>query len=500
MAIDASVLQTIGGSVPDFAGSQANAYKLKDMQDAENFQTTLAGGDMSSHEGRLKAFSDAAASDPAAAMQMMREEEAAQASRTQTFAALDKLKSDDLADYEHQNDVIGGALAPLVQQADDLVAKGMSPEQANQLLQPAYAGMVQQLMAARTPRGQPILGQSQIDWVRQHPNATVDDLRSIVNMSENGRKTIDEWRKHRMEQTRLENEQHRLHNDDRRVDAMVRSADNRAVAGSGRPTLGAAGRPPANYYWNDPNDPSKGVKRIPGTEPGPKIGSAIAALPLNRILGSAELATADIENMARVPVGEAGSGMIGFGRTPDGTILGGSAQNFRNHIISEDVDNFETMLTGLSRNLAAIEGQGAATGVAKLADKIEGQVSIRRGDTYYTRAMRMAQIRQVVDHGLIAAKLNKAASPEQIARMNDLQASLATAIPYTVKDLQLLRRVHSNNPETTLGQLLEQTRSPSPAGASPSPPPGGARPAAGGGTGSGLSPQREAELRRKYGL
>lgn len=108
---------------------------------------------------------------------------------------IDKL---DLELEDARNEAIVNAGAPLALQAESLIDQGMSPDQVNQQITPVYQQYMKQLLEAKLPNGQPLLGDSERAWVAQNQNYDHAAFTSmLVGRSTDGRKWIADQREAR---------------------------------------------------------------------------------------------------------------------------------------------------------------------------------------------------------------------------------------------------------------------------------------------------------------
>jgi hypothetical protein len=101
---------------------------------------------------------------------------------------------------------------------------------------------------------------------------------------------------------------------------------------------------------------------------------------------------------------------------------------------SSEAKAMETLFTGITRNLAAIEASGTATGLTGLATQLE-KLQPRAGDKAVDVALKMADIRRIateninplIDSGLIPA--------QQASTAKGLVGRIEKAIPFTTEEV-----------------------------------------------------------------
>lgn len=164
--LDSSALQNIASAMPDFVGSTANAYKLKDMADTSQMNTLKlaeAKRDITvreqtnealrnlplnaTQEQRMQALEKIRQGPGgyAASMDVMRsfgEQDKAAADKAELEARtkehLSKASQQTFESYVAKNDAFDGSFLPVWQKFNDLVATGMPIAQAKAAVQPDY--------------------------------------------------------------------------------------------------------------------------------------------------------------------------------------------------------------------------------------------------------------------------------------------------------------------------------------------------------------------------
>jgi hypothetical protein len=94
----------------------------------------------------------------------------------------------------------------------------------------------------------------------------------------------------------------------------------------------------------------------------------------------------------------------------------------------------ETLFTGITRNLAAIEASGAATGLAGLSTQLEKLRPVK-GDNAYDVALKMADIRRIATEN-IQPLIDSGLMPKQQAEISRLLVErIEKAIPFTTNEV-----------------------------------------------------------------
>jgi hypothetical protein len=116
----------------------------------------------------------------------------------------------------------------------------------------------------------------------------------------------------------------------------------------------------------------------------------------------------------------------------------------------------ETLFTGITRNLAAIEASGAATGLTTLSGQLEKLRPVK-GDRAVDVALKMADIRRIATEN-ITPLIDSGLMPAQQAGVaRGLLQRIDQAIPYTTNDV-----VSALNPKgkTTIGESSQNIAKP----------------------------------------
>lgn len=122
---------------------------------------------------------------------------------------------------------------------------------------------------------------------------------------------------------------------------------------------------------------------------------------------------------------------------------------------SNESKSVETLFTGITRNLAAIEASGAATGLVGLATQMEKLIP-RAGDTAFDVALKLADIRRIAVENirpLVASGLMK---PEQVAEANRLITKIEQVVPYTTNEVMDARYAGKTNYGQSMQNVVEK--------------------------------------------
>jgi hypothetical protein len=240
-------------------------------------------------------------------------------------------------------------------------------------------------------------------------------------------------------QSRQESERER---EDRERDTRLMAALNRG------------GKAPAGFEW-DPMKPDelRPIKGGPKDPDSKKPWTGREKVYTERILGSANQAATAIQNITELPVG-ASTGMLGIGGHAGSSLFGASFGALKNSMSSQETQDYNVMLAGVKRNLAAIETMGLAPAGA-LTESM-GSLEMRPGDTHMTKLRKLAEMRQIVEKGMDVPLADPAIPPEIKALANKVVDTVTKAVPYTQQDVTKLQRAGEKNPRMTLEELIKK--------------------------------------------
>lgn len=173
-------------------------------------------------------------------------------------------------------------------------------------------------------------------------------------------------------------------------------------------------------------------------------GGGRVAGQVMRLMGSAKQATAELKNLAELPL-EASTGWFG-GHHQTTSLFGATKEVLANKVTSQDVQDTNVTMIGMGRALAGLESGGMQPNQS-LQDQFSG-LALKEGDTNMTKMRKLATMRQDADNALEAALTSPILGKEQKAYAQKLRVELQTAIPWTPSDVTRLER--SDNPRATL--------------------------------------------------
>lgn len=170
----------------------------------------------------------------------------------------------------------------------------------------------------------------------------------------------------------------------------------------------------------------------------------------NRVTQAGNAATAAAKNIMELPITTT-RGIFG-GRQQGPGLLDAFKEDLANTVTGQDAQSYNTMMAGVSRNLAAIEASGLAPN-GSLTHSMDSLV-IKEGDTDLTKLRKLAEARQIVETGLEPNLANPRIPDEQKALVRRIIGQMQEAIPFTQHDITQLEM--SKNPRTTINDVMKQ--------------------------------------------
>lgn len=488
MAFDPSIISAIPDMAPNPVKAEKEALTIKDMMDRTQLgslqlgeeqarvkesgqvQDILKKSDYSTPQGLAKTAAAVNRVSPRSAMDLMKTGQAYQSGQIQQ-------QLDQLTLAEKRQDLIVNAIDPIVAQARAMKNSGASDLAVKAYISQQMPTALQNLRGMKLDDGKPALPDDVLKMATSVPY-DLATLEGWESKSKAGAAAI----KQRKEQFTADTQAKRAETDERRLDETERH--NRAT--ESRPAGGA--KAPAGFEW-DPDKPDT-LRPIKGGPKDPE-GSAMSgrqAVMFTRVVSSANEAAAAIKNITELPIG-ASSGVFGVGGGPGHGLFSSAKSALTNEVASQDIQDYNSMLAGVKRNLATIESAGLAPSGA-LTENF-ASLELRAGDTSMTKLRKLAEMRQIVEKGLEVNLDDPHVPPPQKDLIRKIIKQVTDSVPYTQSDITMLQRAQRKNPELTLEQLIgkQGLRPESPAGADgkqpaspgsePKPPAEGATPKAG---------------------
>jgi hypothetical protein len=158
-----------------------------------------------------------------------------------------------------------------------------------------------------------------------------------------------------------------------------------------------------------------------------------------------------LESIVALPEG-ATTGWLPNLQTKDGMVNAIRNQLGRK-ISSVDAELMNTYLSGIGRNLAAIESSGLATGLATLSQQLQSGVYINAGvDDPYKVAGKLADIKRIAIENILPSIEAGTLTPGQVKSAETLINRINTVIPYNTIDVAQAYKAAKAPSKQTLGQ------------------------------------------------
>lgn len=170
----------------------------------------------------------------------------------------------------------------------------------------------------------------------------------------------------------------------------------------------------------------------------------------NRVAAAGNEAAAAARNIMELPT-TASTGWFG-GRQQGPGLMDALKEHLTNGMTSQDVQDYNTMVAGVARNLSAIEAAGLSPN-GSLQHSMNS-VILNQGDTELTKMRKMAEMRQIVEMGLEPNLANPRIPPEQKQLVQKIIGQMQQAIPFTQHDVTMLEQ--SKNPRVTMSDIVKQ--------------------------------------------
>jgi hypothetical protein len=288
-----------------------------------------------------------------------------------------------------------------------------------------------------------------LDQFMQSPqNMTYQGLVSAENQTKQGR----EMAKSRLDDIRAAQSQSRLETYQQNEQSLERerlSLERHRLDSES----GERNKPESGYDWKDPNDHSQGEVPIKGgSKDSEKPMTGREAQMFGRIVTSANLGVQAVKNVVELPTG-ASTGIFGVGASPGKSLLDSGKGVLTNKLSSQDTQDYNVMISGLSRNLSTMETQGIAP-QGSFTESFNS-VQLREGDTQMTKLRKLAEARQIIEKGLEPALDNPRLPESQKSEVRKLIADVQQAVPFEQHDLTVLRRIQSTHPGMTLQDVIK---------------------------------------------
>lgn len=172
-----------------------------------------------------------------------------------------------------------------------------------------------------------------------------------------------------------------------------------------------------------------------------------------RVLSSANSALEALKNISELPVG-ASTGVFGVGASPGTSLFSSAKGALTNTLSSQEVQDYNTMLAGVGRNLSTIEAAGLAPN-GSLTHSMDS-IQLREGDSQMTKMRKLAEMRQIIIKGIETNLANPKLPDEQKKKIQEIIDNTKTAIPFTQHDITMLQQKQNGNSNYTFQDLMRE--------------------------------------------
>lgn len=173
----------------------------------------------------------------------------------------------------------------------------------------------------------------------------------------------------------------------------------------------------------------------------------------SRIVSAADLGSAALQNIVELPIGS-NTGIFGVGASPGHSVLQSTTDTLRNKLSSQEVQNYNTAITGLTRNLAMIESAGLMP-QGSLTESMSSIIG-REGDTESNTLHKLAEARQIIEKGVQATLNNPRLPPAVADELRGSLANLTNSIPFTQHDVTAMDRAQKGGAKTSIQDVINQ--------------------------------------------
>lgn len=173
-----------------------------------------------------------------------------------------------------------------------------------------------------------------------------------------------------------------------------------------------------------------------------------------RIIASGNEIAAALHNITALPVGS-NTGFLGYGKSEGSGLLSSGIAGLKNELNPDEIKTYNTMWTGVSRNLGTLETSGLAT-TGNLVASID-KLQFVPGDNGYNALRKLAEVRQVVDAALEPKLQDPAVPPQQKQFIQGVLDKVKEAVPYTHADLTAFNNAQKKTPDLTFADFAKNT-------------------------------------------
>jgi hypothetical protein len=172
--------------------------------------------------------------------------------------------------------------------------------------------------------------------------------------------------------------------------------------------------------------------------PGPASGNRVQP-QIQRLLGAGSQMEAHLTNLGEMPIGGSIGPFMGIeNKSPDELREGLLRTATRKLFSTDEIKAMQNEFVGVSRQIAALDSQGAAQGLVGLAKQAE-EYAPRSDDSPVIVMRKYASLRQVVEQAMKGVVISGTANADQKAGAQEIVSKVQAAIPYTVHDINQIQ-------------------------------------------------------------
>lgn len=169
----------------------------------------------------------------------------------------------------------------------------------------------------------------------------------------------------------------------------------------------------------------------------------------SRIIQAGNAAATSAQNIMEMPMSTSAGIFGGRGQGPG--LLDATKEDLANLVTGSEAQEYNTMFTGVARNLGTLETAGMATQGSLLNSM--GGLALKENDTQMTKLRKMAEMRQIVDTNLEPSLSNPRMPDEQKKLVRHIIDQIDKAVPFTQHDITAFES--AKNPKQTLAEFAK---------------------------------------------
>ena len=197
---------------------------------------------------------------------------------------------------------------------------------------------------------------------------------------------------------------------------------------------------------------------VPPPTPGGVRATLLGAnesAQLNRVLMGGNQVAKALGNIVNIPISSS-SGIFG-GRSQGSSLFEAGKESLTNTMTTQEVQTYNVLTTGIQRSLAAIESAGLAP-TNSLMHMMQA-VTLKEGDTQFTKLLKLAETRQVVEAAYEVVLSNPRVSESQKKQAQEALDAIRSHVPFTPLQVMQLNTLQQENPKTTMKDIMTKAKS-----------------------------------------